>query len=220
MGKQRKNKSRQDNKKSNKTENLNLLPKESEISALDVPSTKNILDKIEYFEGIVSKQLDLYIWCEEKVNTLATINAIMLTAATFFVEYTESNVSTQADGVSYIGVHFKLIMILIMVLPIFISLAITLFHVIPKMRSRNFVSPKDNPIHRSVVGIRSFETWQKYKNYLDKLTEDNIYEQIVRQIYGMNKNIWKNQLSIKWAVIFDIFGLFGFIVVIIYNLLR
>lgn len=40
--------------------------------------------KIEYLESIVSKQLDLYNWCEEKVSTLATIDSILLGRRHYF----------------------------------------------------------------------------------------------------------------------------------------
>ena len=55
---------------------------------------------------------------------------------------------------------------------------------------------------------------------MKKLSTNDIYNDIIRQIYGMNKNIWKNQLSIKWAVRFDLFGLVGFIAIIIYNFFK
>lgn len=198
---------------------------ESKISKLENPVSHSVFksDKIHYFEGLISKQLNLYTWCEEKVSTLATINAIMLTAAMLFAERVKDNIALNEKPVisifdyiiSYVTSHFHITMVLFMVLPIFISLAITLWHIIPKMSSGKFVSPQDNPIHRSVVGIRSFDTWQKYKDYLDTLTEDKIFEQMVRQIYGMNKNIWKNQLSIKWAVRLDLIGLIGFLFIMV-----
>jgi hypothetical protein len=217
----KKPKSNKTNSRSSKSENFNLSSKKSEISIPENTSSINDFDKIEYFEGIVSKQLNLYIWCEQKVNTLATINAIMLTAATLFVEYTKSSMSSQKDDVSNIENlegNFHIIMILIIVLPIFISLGITLWHVIPKMRSG--ANPKTVHIHRSVSGIHSFNDFQEYKNHLSNLSRNDIYNDIIRQIYGMNKNIWKNQISIKWAVRFDLVGLGGFIIIIIYNFLK
>jgi len=41
--------------------------------------------KIDYLESVVSKQLELYNWFEAKVSTLATINTILLGAATLFL---------------------------------------------------------------------------------------------------------------------------------------
>lgn len=188
----------------------------------NIEFTKDTFNKIPYLENMVSKQLNLYTWCEEKVSTLATINAIMLAAITLFIENIEiRNLSLikKTDSLLeciklFIDGHFYFTITLLMVLPIFVSLTITLWHVIPKMRSGASANSILN--HRSVIGIHKFNKLEDYKSYIDNLTSNDIYDHIIRQIYGMNKNIWRNQQSIKIAVICDLIGLLGFLIVIIY----
>jgi len=106
-------------------------------------------------------------------------------------------------------------MAFILLLPIFFSLAIALWHVRPKMSS----GKANNPFrynHRSSSGIIKFKDNKEYKNHLAKITAKEICEDISNQIYGMNRNIWKSQQSIKTAVLFDLIGLVGFIIIIAY----
>jgi len=165
-------------------------------------------DKIEYLESIASKQLDLYNWFEAKVSTLATINSILLGASTLFID--KNKIIHDAIWATIINVG----MILIFLLPLSISLAIALWHIRPKMSSGKANSSRNN--HRSSNGIIKFKSKDEYKEYLAKLTAKEICEDISNQIYGMNHNIWESQSSIKKAVLFDLIGLVGFIVIITY----
>jgi hypothetical protein len=172
--------------------------------------SENNEEKMQYLEGIVSKQLELYTWCEEKVNTLATIDSILLGAATFFIEHVK--VVSKSPNPWIIPINIAMISVLL--LPISISLVITLWHIRPKMRSGAI--PQKRPNHRSVAGISKFENATRYREHLDRLTISEICEDLTNQIYGMNKNIWRNQRSIKTAVFFDIIGLIGFILILFY----
>jgi len=193
-----------------------IEPKEHEESFRFVGT-----QRINYLEGLVSKQLDLYTWCEEKVTTLATIDSILLAGATLFVVSVKSGIfsnrvsnTTLNAFLNFQERNFTFTMVLLMILPVFISLGITLWHVIPKMNSRATPSHVHN--HRTVNGIRKNRDIQEYKELIDKITEDEIYHDLVRQVYGMNKNIWKNQKSIKTAVFFDLIGMCGFLYIIFY----
>jgi hypothetical protein len=182
-------------------------------------------EKIHYLERLVTIQLDLYNWCEEKVGTLATIDAILLAGVTLFIGGIKSgSFPTRVGGnwISNIQIiiekNFNLVMSLIILLPIFISLGITLWHVIPKMSSG--ASPSNARNHRSSKGMRSYKNIPEYKERMDSITEDEIYLDLLRQVYGMNLNTWRNQIFIKVAVIFDLVGLLGFLFAIIYLILN
>ena len=178
-------------------------------------------NRIQYLENLTVHQLELYNWCEDKVTTLATMDAILLSGATLFVEHVKTGnfpTRTATDWLStilsWIEKSFPLIMVILIILPIFVSLGITLFHVIPKMRSGATVNTYKN--HRSSAGIQRFNSKEEYKHRLDTISVDELYQDLIWQIYGMNKNVWKNQKSIRAAVICDLLGLFGFFFVVLY----
>lgn len=167
--------------------------------------------KLEYLEGLVSKQLDLYDWCEEKVSTLATIDAILLGGATILID--KVKIVSEVCNIKVMAING--IMTVILTVPFFISLAIALWHIRPKMGTASTNAPRPN--HRSSNGIRQFKTHEEYKMHLESLSVDIICEDLSKQIYGMNKNIWKNQKSIKNAVFWDLIGLVGFLLIILYQ---
>lgn len=165
--------------------------------------------KIEYLESIVFKQLDLYNWCEEKVSTLATIDSILLGAATLFLD----KIIIIEDKISSFNSIMNIVISVGLLLPLFISLAIALWHIRPKMGK---ASNSGRPNHRSSNGIRHFDSSIAYGKIFDRISDKDLCEDLVRQIYGMNNNIWKNQQSIKLAVIFDIIGLLDFFLAMLY----
>lgn len=166
-------------------------------------------EKIHYLENIVGKQLDLYNWCEEKVSTLATLDSILLAAATLFIDKMDFFEAGDSIQVRLLNTGI----IILILLPLFISLAIALWHIRPKMGR---ASNKGRPNHRSSNGIRHFSDKAAYSNHLRNITAEEICEDLSNQIYGMNYNIWVNQKSIKRAVLFDLISLAGFFAVIVY----
>lgn len=166
-------------------------------------------NRVHYLEDLVSKQLDLYNWCEEKVSTLATIDSILLGAATLFIE----KVLVVGETAKPLNKILNVVMIIIVLLPLFISLAIALWHIRPKMGKR---SNKGRPNHRSSNGIRHFADVSEYQEKLLNMSDEVICDDLIKQIYGMNNNIWRNQRSIKKAVVFDLIGLVGFLAMIVY----
>lgn len=166
-------------------------------------------EKIQYLENIVGKQLDLYNWCEEKVSTLATLDSILLAAATLLID--KMKFFKAPDNIQAKLLNAGIVVLIL--LPLFISLAIALWHIRPKMGS---ASNTGRPNHRSSNGIRHFSDKIAYKNHLSSMTSEEICEDLSNQIYGMNYNIWINQKSIKRAVLFDLISLTGFFAVIVY----
>lgn len=172
-------------------------------------TTISELDWIHYLEGIVSKQLELYNWCEEKVSILATIDSILIGAAIVFIDKLKTVPNPQTVNTVNWVTFWTAIAILS---PLFISLGIVLWRIRPKMGKQ---SNYGRPNHRSSNGIRHNSNSSTYRDLLDRLSYNEIHEDLARQIYGMNNNIWVDQLSIKAAVIFDLIGLVVFIVAII-----
>lgn len=166
-------------------------------------------EKIQYLENIVGKQLELYNWCEEKVGTLATLDSILLAVATLFLDKMEffKAVDSLQDRLLNTGI------IILILLPLFISLAIALWHIRPKM---GHASDTGKPNYRSSNGIRHFPDKKSYVDHLNNITANEICDDISNQIYGMNSNIWINQKSIKTAVFFDLISLFGFFLIFVY----
>lgn len=187
-----------------------------ELRGFSVPK-KNIIDdpkeRMYYLENLVSKQLDLYGWCEEKVSTLATIDSILIGAAIIFAEKVIS-IDTNTNCYEKI---INVIIITLVLLPLFVSLCIALWHIRPKMGK---ASNTGTPNHRSSNGIRHFENSKIYKKTILSLTDDRICDDLTKQIYGMNNNIWKNQQSIKIAVFFDLIGVIGFLIMIVYYAIK
>lgn len=180
-----------------------------DVSILDEPILSEPgMNRVNYLEELVSKQLNLYNWCEEKVSTLATMDSILLGAATLIADHIII-VGPEATKMNRVlnGVIIGLVL-----LPLIISLAISLWHIRPKMGKQ---SNTGTPSHRSSNGIRHFSNWEEYQKRLYSISDAEICNDLIKQIYGMNGNIWKNQKSIKAAVAFDLIGLLGFFVMMI-----
>lgn len=173
-------------------------------------------ERIHYLQNLMEKQLQLYGWCEAKVTTLATINSILVAGVAIFLERVKSHEFPQRTCNSIktciqyaIESHYGAVTVGLVLLPVSISLALALYHVIPKMQSGVYISQIGN--HRSVAGILRYNSMESYKKRLDAISEDEIYHDLVHQIFGMSRNIWRSQLSIRRAVYGDIIALIGFI---------
>lgn len=161
--------------------------------------------RVSYLNRILDKQFELYSWCETKVATLTTMDSILIGASLIFIDgMIENNAEKTLQ---------YLIISLVVLVPFLISLTIALWHIRPKMGT---VSNNGRPNHRTSNGIRHSKDSNAYRKMLDELTDDELFEDLTRQIYGMNQNIWKNQKSIKCAVAFDMVGLLAFLAMIIY----
>jgi len=167
-------------------------------------------EKLQYLEGLVSKQLDLYDWCEAKVSTLATIDAILVGAATVFFD----KVKLQS-AVPSIWIHLgNAGMVICLLFPLFLSLALSIWHIRPKMSSGK--ANANRPNHRSSNGIRQFKNKEEYGAYLTTLTYKDLCEDLSNQIFGMNHNIWENRNLIDKAVKLDLIGLSSFLIIVLY----
>lgn len=184
-------------------------------------STFSKIERIQYVQNLVEKQLDLYGWCETKVTTLATIDSILIAGVTLFVDHVKMESFPKRDNnnlldasMGFIERNLSIIAMATILLPVFLSLGTALWHVIPKMRSGAYKSPIGN--HRSSAGIQRFTSLKEYEKYMNSISFDTIHHDLIHQIYGMNTNIWRNQRSIRIAVWFDLVALFFFMAIMLY----
>lgn len=172
---------------------------------------ENSEKKIDYLISITSKQYKMYNVCETKVNIIATISAIFIGATILFFD--------KRQALTTISITLILnISTILMLLLFIISLAIMIWYVGPdKIINPNWVKIKDYeflPNHRAIYGIKKFNNIKKYKKYINKMTQENICDQIITQIFVLNEMNWKMQKVINIAVSLNIIGLLLFIIII------
>jgi len=171
-------------------------------------------EKMDYFISLLSKQYLMYNACESKVNILATISAIFIGATIIFID--KKNIEQVfISDIKTIILNIGMILMLILFI---LSLAIMIWYVGPdKVINFKWVKIKKSdflPNHRAIYGIKEFKNVIEYKNYISTITLKNICDQIINQIYVMNKMIWKIQEVIMKTVILNIIGLFIFLFII------
>lgn len=155
-------------------------------------------EHVAFITDVLDKRYLLYEWCEAKINTLATMNSILI-AAIFAVTGTFLKISSPWN-VAAIGLCFGSILF---------SLVVVLWHIIPTMRSGSFKRGTKNL--RSVVGISEHKSFSEYVDAVLGSVELRRFEAIAQQVYGMNKNIMRNQRAIRAAVIADLAGICFFL---------
>lgn len=137
-----------------------------------------------YTADILDKKYKLYDWCETKVQTLVTLDGLLL--AGLFVILANRRLDTiWADSTAALAL-----------LLLISSLLIALWHIRPLMYSG--LSQPKNP--RTVVGTEAYESTDEYLGEIMKLNVHRMIQLDADQIRGMNRNIWKNQRAINWAV--------------------
>lgn len=158
--------------------------------------------QLAFAQDILDKRYQTYMWCEQKIYTLATANTIFL-GGLFVIAGSRYS----ADTIP------KRLLLAACVLCFAISLTLVLYHIEPKMSSGTLPATEKNP--RSVVGVRKYASFDEYTKVVSSLTVDEMLTFTAHQIYGMNKNIWKNQRATRWAVVADVLGLALFLVIVL-----
>lgn len=158
-------------------------------------------ENYDFATHVLDKKYALYEWCEQKTNTLATVNSILL-AAFFAIVGTRFSADTALRKIEFAGaVGF-----------IGLSMAIVLWHIEPTMRSKTL--PRGSKNLRSVVGTRNHASKDDYHESIRDADRERMLRDTTDQIYGMNKNVWRNQRAIRLAVITDMIGLVFFGIVV------
>jgi hypothetical protein len=171
--------------------------------------------KMDYLLSLTNKQYQIYNVCENKVNIIATISAIFIGTTILFID--KGKYFNQTINTNLIILILDILILLMLVLFV-ISLAIMIWYVGPdKIINPKWINIKDTeflPNHRAIYGIKEFNNIKKYSKYINKLTQENICNQIIKQVYVLNEMIWKMQKIINIAVLLNIIGLFLFILIL------
>jgi hypothetical protein len=158
-------------------------------------------DLLGYAQELVSKQYDLYQWCETKVQSLVTVNGLLLGG--FFLLIDRFALVGRGER----ALAFSTAGILAM------SLLLALHHLIPRLDSR--VGNTDNP--RSVIGIKAFKNKDAFYQRFVQLDYDLMLQYTTNQLYGMNLNIVRNDRVIRRAVYLTMLGVLGFVALFIWK---
>ena len=139
---------------------------------------------LEYSRDILEKKYRLYIWCETKVNTLVTLDGLLLGGV--FLAIGSIGVSGMLSVVS-VTTAFMFILA---------SLIVSLWHIKPLM----FSGRTSRKNLRTVIGTEAYKSNEEYANELINLNIREMIQLDAEQIRGMNKNIMKDQKAITWGV--------------------
>jgi hypothetical protein len=151
----------------------------------------------EFTTEINKHRYDLYNWCETKIQSLITVDSILLGALIVTINgHLKLNDWTNALAV---GIAAALLTS---------SLAISLWHIEPKMDSK--VGNYDNP--RSSIGIAMMTKEEYYQKHMQLTCEEMIYYNCL-QTKGMNKIIMTNQRAIRIAALSTIASLLPILVI-------
>lgn len=153
------------------------------VEGKDVAPPEMIL---EYAHDILEKKYALYMWCETKVQTLVTLDGLLLGGVFLAVG------SIGVSGVLSVSLLATTLLFLLS------SLVISLWHVKPLM----FSGRTKLKNLRTVIGTEAYSSNEEYTNEMMNLNIRRMIELNAEQIRGMNKNIMKDQRAITWGVRF------------------
>lgn len=158
-------------------------------------------DQIEYTQDILDKRYFLYSWCETKNATLAAVNSFLLGA-----QFVAINALFENKAV------FNLPLMVAAGLLYATATIIVLWHVEPLMRSGRLKGQRNV---RSVMGVEQYGSKEEYFRAIQLLDLPSMLRHNTDQIYGMNRNIMKNQSALRIAATMTILGIVLFATAII-----
>ena len=175
-------------------------------------------ERINYLKSLAEKKTGVYEFLQSRVSVLITVSSIFLGAFAVIIDIRE--ITDQALS----GISFDTLTMFLVPIPFLVCLFITLFFISP---TRVFAPNKkqleillyNDKHHRSVAGINKCTSKDEYREYIFGLSISQISEELIAQIYVVNKIIWNMQKSIKIAEIFCIVGMIIFVFYLIKNIL-
>ena len=153
-----------------------------------------LVDIHSYSLDVLSKKYDLYDWCETKINTLVTVDGILLGALVLLF----GGDKFALKGAINLGLATAAALLFTA------SLGFSLYHVDPKMWSGRITDQKNL---RTVKGTENYQSNEEYIKAMMALDLQSMIRVNCHQIRGMNANIWKNYRAIRFAVVTTIGGL-------------
>ena len=166
------------------------------------------IEKINYLSSIFLKQTSEYDACSSKVSTLATINAIFIGATILFIS---------SQNISLLAFHIK-ILVIFMIAAFLFSLIIMIWNI----DSNKLVKPKMTsdeiedvlPNHRAIIGIKNYRTVKEYEECISNLTNEKISQDIIKQIFYMNRTILRIGYIMKISVFLNTMGIIIFMILL------
>lgn len=164
-------------------------------------------EDMAFASEILDKRYQLYTWCEEKMNTLSTVNSILL-GVILALTGTVFKLASPLAVTALVACGAMILM----------SFVVVLIHIIPTMTNRKYDKTERNI--RTTVGISRYASRDEYIGAL--LASDRMarFRATAIQLYGMNMVIMKNQRAIRIAVIADLAGLGLYVLAILFSTLH
>jgi hypothetical protein len=180
------------------------LPRHSD--RLDERSDEDCRLIYDFTLTILDKKYDLYNWTEMKINTLISVNGILIGGSLVLASRSEVDFGTAPTDYLLIGTPLAVLIL---------SLVLCLMHIVPQMDSG--IGNQGFRNLRQVAGTQLYSP-HEYLDALSRLTLRDMIIQNSNQIKGMNAIIMRNQRILRRAVTATIGGVFLLTIWIAYQL--
>jgi len=132
-----------------------------------------LVDRIPWLNELIDKEYRLYSWNDARVQTLATINGLLIAALSFLFRDGSKN-------------YPSLLFLSASMLLLCAGLGVCLWFLRRFPHSNK--TTEDNPNVRSLRGISSHENWKHYEEVLRTMPAEQFFQDSARQIFGMAHN--------------------------------
>jgi len=183
----------------------NTLPHNSAI--LDGRTSDEVRDIYDFTLDILEKKYNLYEWTHNKLNTLVSINSLVIGGIL---------VLSTSDKFKLHETRLDHVLFVLPIITLVTSIGMSLWSTLPKMDAG--IGNRQFRNLRQVVGTDTYTPVQ-YLDTISGLTLRDMVVQNVNQIKGMNRIIMKNQLELR-RVTFLVLISFALIIVWIAYTLR
>ncbi|WP_428150916.1 hypothetical protein [Brevundimonas sp.] len=151
-----------------------------------------VSERIPWLNDMIDKQYRLYAWNDARVQVLATINGLLITALTFLFK----------DGPR---TTFSLACLVTALIALCAGLLICLWFLRDFPNSRRSQAP-GSPNVRSLNGITAYADWEAYETALLTMSAERYFKDSARQIYGMAINNVRCHATMRQGSILTMLG--------------
>lgn len=138
-----------------------------------------------WLDAIVDKQYELYARRDQKLQSIATLDAFFMAVIAFAFDAQ----TVKPLAIVALGACLSLI---------FASILLALWHIRPTISSGR--SADVNPNVRALTGIQSFADWRAYCAAMRTLDPEVYFESAARQAYGMSLVNLRTYRLVRFAV--------------------
>ncbi len=136
---------------------------------------KKIDQRLAWAESLIDKQYRLYVWNDGKIQVLAAVDGLLITAAGMVFR---NGPSTIASAVP----------LAIPAVPLLLSLWICLRALRSFPHSGRSQEKDDGPNLRSLKGITEHDSWKSYASKFRNSKKEQYLDHTLRQVWGMSIN--------------------------------